>query len=196
MKTLLKKTRSTLLPACVTGIMIFLSLGLVLSGYGSEPEPADVIIILGGDDGPRVNKGGELFHAGYAKNILVTGIDSKYYNPERLDWRQKRLIELGIAGKAILVDTESETTWEEAVNSIAAMKANGWKSALVVSDPPHMLRLHFSWKKAAADASITFTLVPTNPDWWNPLFWWSNRTGFRFVISEVQKTLYYTLKYF
>ncbi len=196
MKTLLHKTRSALLPASVIGILIFLSLGLVFSGYSSEPEPADVIIILGGDDGPRVRKGGELYHAGYAENILVTGIDSKYYSPERLDWRQKRLIDLGVSAKAILVDTKSETTWEEAVNSIAVMQENGWKRAVIVSDPPHMLRLHLSWKKAATDTPISFTLVATKPEWWNPLFWWSNRTGLRFVISEVQKTLYYSVRYF
>jgi uncharacterized SAM-binding protein YcdF (DUF218 family) len=175
---------------------LFLGLGLMVSAHASRPEKADVIVVLGGDDGLRIRTGGALFREGYAKRFILTGIDSKYYRPSHPNWRERRLMELGVPRNAIVVDTWSETTWEEAENAAETMARNGWKSAIVVSDPPHMLRLHKSWSKAFDGSSGRFILVPTKPVWWNPLLWWKNRTSYQFVISEVKKNLFYSVMYY
>lgn len=196
MNAFFKKSLILLLTASIIGLTAFFSLGSLVSHYGGKPEKADVIIVLGGDDGLRVEQGGELYKAGYAPNILVTGIDSRYYRPSQPNWRERRLMELGIPEKAIIVDTRSETTWEEALNSVETMTKKGWKSAIVVSDPPHMFRLYHTWSIAVKDSPKQFTLVSTKPDWWHPLLWWGNKTSYRFVLSEVQKNLYYALVHF
>ncbi len=193
MKAFFKQTLIALLAAGAIGGTFFLSLGLLVSHHESKPEKADVIVVLGGDNGPRVEKGGELYKAGYAPHVLVTGIDSRYYRSSRPDWRERRLKELGIPEKAISVDTKSETTWDEALNSVETMKQKGWSRAIVVSDPPHMLRLHYTWSKAVEGSSKSFVLVSTRPDWWQPMLWWNNETSRRFVISEVQKNIYYAI---
>jgi len=196
MKAFLKKAFLLLLTSSVIGGIVFAGLGFLVSSYESKPEKADVIIVLGGDDGPRVDKGGRLFNAGFAPNVVLTGIDSRYYRPSRPNWRERRLTEAGVPKKAINVDTSSETTWEEALNSVAMMKEKGWNSAIVVSDPPHMLRLHSTWKRAFKGSSKSFILVATSPEWWEPLFWWQNETSYRFVISEIKKNVYYRVVYF
>ena len=175
---------------------LYLSLGVMVSSHASEPRKCDVIVVLGGDEGLRVKKGGELFRAGYANHIILTGIDSRYYRPSHPNWRERRLLALGIPREAILVDTWSETTWEEAENAAEAMDRNGWKSAIVVSDPPHMLRLHKSWSKAFEGSSKSFILVPTRPEWWNSLLWWKNRKSSQFVLTEVKKNLFYSIMYY
>ncbi|MCG8345465.1 MAG: YdcF family protein [Chlorobiales bacterium] len=196
MSAFFKKSLILLFAASIIGLTAFFSLGSLVSHYEGKPEKANVIIVLGGDDGLRVEQGGELYKAGYAPNILVTGIDRKYYRPSYPDWREKRLMELGIPEEAILVDVWSETTWDEARNSVKMMSKKGWKSAIVVSDPPHMFRLYHTWSRAMEGSPKKFVLVSTKPQWWNPLLWWSNKTSYRFVVSEVQKNLYYAVVYF
>lgn len=196
MKASLNKALLLLLTASIIGGTFFLSLGVLVSRYDSKPEKADVIIVLGGDDGLRIEKGGELYNMGYAPHVLLTGIDPKYYRQEKPNWREKRLHEFGIPKKAINVDIRSETTWDEALNSVEIMTQKGWKSAIVVSDPPHMLRLHNTWKRAFKRSSKTFILVATAPEWWHPILWWRNETSYRFVTSEIKKNLYYAVVYF
>jgi uncharacterized SAM-binding protein YcdF (DUF218 family) len=175
---------------------LYLGLGAMVSLYSSKPEKVDVIVILGGDGGLRVKKGAELYNAGYAGNILLTGIDSRYYRPSHPNWRERKLMALGVPKEAICVDTWSETTWEEAENTAEMMDRNSWKKAIVVSDPPHMLRLHQTWNKAFAGSSKRFILVPTKPEWWNTLLWWQNSTSNRFVLSEIKKNLFYSILYY
>lgn len=196
MAAFFKKTMMLLLSASIIGLAVFFSLGFLASYHGGKPEKADVIIVLGGDDGLRVKKGGQLYNDGYAPNILVTGIDSRYYNPTQPNWRERRLSELGIPEEAILIDISSETTWEEARNSVERMKQKKWSRAIVVSDPPHMFRLYHTWNRAVEGSSKKIILVPTEPEWWNAMLWWQNKTSYRFVISEVQKTLYYAFVHF
>lgn len=196
MKALFKKTLALLLTASILGLTAFFSLGYLVSYHAGKPEKADVIIVLGGDDGLRVEHGGRLYKEGYAPNILVTGIDIRYYKPSQPNWRERRLMEAGVPENAIFIDTRSETTWEEARNSVEMMTEKDWKSAIVVSDPPHMFRLHHTWNKAAEGSHKNIVLVSTQPEWWHPLLWWSNKTSYRFVISEVQKSLYYALVHF
>lgn len=179
---------------CATG---YLSLGFLVSFHASKPDKADVIVVLGGDDGLRVRKGAELYKKGFARHILLTGIDSRYYRPSHPNWRERKLMALGVPRSAIEVDTWSETTWEEAENAAETMDRKGWDSAIVVSDPPHMLRLHQSWKRAFEKApKKRFILVATAPEWWNRWLWWQNRTSQRFVISEVKKNLFYSVMYY
>ncbi len=196
MKSLFKLFTLFLLIAVTLSAGLFLSLGLLVSTHASRPHASDVIVILGGDEGLRVRKGAELFKAGFAPHIILTGIDSKYYRPNHPNWRERKLMALGVPRSAISVDTWSESTWEEAENAAETMDQKGWKQAIVVSDPPHLLRLYKSWSKAFEGTQKQFILVPTSPVWWNALLWWHNPTSYHFVISELKKNLFYSVMYF
>ncbi|MEI6691844.1 MAG: YdcF family protein [Chlorobium sp.] len=180
----------------VAAAIFFLSLGFIVSQHAGNPEKCDVIIVLGGDNGLRVRKGAELFKAGYASHIILTGIDERFYNPNHPNWRERRTMMLGVPKKAIEVDALSSTTWEEAENTSDTMEDRGWKSALVVSDPPHLLRLYQTWSKAFEGSSKKFILVPTSPAWWHKVFWWGNEKSFQFVMNEIKKNLFYAVVYY
>jgi hypothetical protein len=83
-----------------------------------------------------------------------------------------------------------------AFSNFGTSQEKGWKSAIVVSDPPHMLRLHQTWSIAFEGSSKKFILVPTNPIWWHPLIWWINDKSYQFVINEIKKNLFYALVYY
>ncbi|MBZ4219772.1 MAG: YdcF family protein [Chlorobium sp.] len=191
MKLFLKFALFFLLSISAVAAISFLSLGFLVSQHASNPEKSDVIIVLGGDNGLRVRKGAELYHAGYANHIILTGIDERFYRPAHPNWRERRMIALGVPKNAMKVDTKSKTTWEEAENTSKTMKKNGWESAIVVSDPPHMLRLHQTWSRAFEGSSKKFILVSTSPKWWDRVLWWKNKQSYQFVISEIKKNLFY-----
>jgi uncharacterized SAM-binding protein YcdF (DUF218 family) len=196
MKPFFKLILLFILSISISSALLFLSLGLLVSQYASNPEKSDVIIVLGGDNGLRVRKGAELYKAGYASHVILTGIDERFYHPAHPNWRERRMIAFGVPKKAIKVDTKSKTTWEEAENTSKTMENNGWKSAIVVSDPPHMLRLHQTWSRAFEGSSKTIILVSTNPSWWHQIIWWKNRQSYQFVISEIKKNLFYAAIYY
>ena len=195
MKVFIKLTVIFLLSVCSAVILFCLSLGFIVSQHAQNPEKSDVIIVLGGDNGLRVRKGAELYKAGYASHVILTGIDERFYHPDHPNWRERRMIALGVPKNAIQVDAKSTTTWEEAENTSDTMEEQGWKRAMVVSDPPHMLRLYLTWSKALEGSSQKFILVPTNPIWWNPLFWWNNEKSFQIVMNEIKKNLFYAIIY-
>jgi len=191
MKLFLKRVLILLLSVNAIAALFFLSLGVFVSQYADTPQKTDVIIVLGGDNGLRIQKGAELYHAGYATHIILTGIDERFYRPNHPNWRERRMLELGVPKNAIKVDAKSKTTWEEALNTSNTMEKKGWKSALIVSDPPHLLRLHQTWSRAFEGSSKKFILIPTNPAWWDRILWWKNKKSYQFVISEIKKNLFY-----
>ena len=115
----------------ISAALLFLSLGLLVSQHASNPEKSDVIIVLGGDNGLRVRKGAELYKAGYSSHIILTGIDERFYHPGHPNWRERRMIALGVPKKAIKVDTKSKTTWEEAENTSNTMEKKDGKVQLL-----------------------------------------------------------------
>lgn len=191
MKRFFKLSLIALFSASVVAALFFLSLGILVSQHIANPKKSDVIVVLGGDNGLRVRKGAELYNAGYADHILLTGIDERFYRPAHPNWRERRMIALGIPKKAIKIDTKSTTTWDEAINTSITMERNGWKSAIIVSDPPHMLRLHQTWSRAFEGSPRQFILVSTNPLWWHKVLWWKERESYQFVISEIKKNIFY-----
>jgi len=196
MKVFFKLTLIFLLSVSTAAIIFFLSLGYIVSQYAGNPIKSDVIIVLGGDNGLRVRKGAELYNAGYASHVILTGIDERFYHPSHPNWRERRMIALGVPKHAIKVDAKSTTSWEEAVNTSVTMEQRGWTSAIVVSDPPHMLRLHQTWSKAFDRSSKKFILVSTKPMWWHRMLWWENEKSYQFVMSEIKKNIFYAFVYY
>lgn len=130
---------------------------------------ADVIVVLGGGiDVPfaprvypdlgagadRVWHGARLYHAGKAPRILVSG--------GMLPWRQTGLTEaeamqafliaLGVPRSAILLESTSATTRDNAVETARVMADIGLESAILVTSALHMRRAEGSFRAAGISA--------------------------------------------
>lgn len=165
--------------------IFFISAGKILSFPDSKPKKSDIIIVLGGDSEFRSPKALELYKKGFAPNVLFIGLTEP----------TKVFRSSGIIKGNIIYDTKSKNSWDEAVNTFALMKEKGWVSAIVVSDPPHLLRVRYAWGKVFKKSGMKFTLVATEPDWWNAKRWWKNDISRRYVISEYLKLGYFIYKY-
>lgn len=171
--------------------------GRFVSGPADVPVKADLIVALGGDGGSRVKEAQRLFAEGYAPRILLTGIEQgdPVARPAYLEWRAAFLASRGVPVDVILFDSRSGNSWEEARNTLALMRQKGWRSVLVVSDPPHMRRLSWAWRKVFAGSGVEFRLIASQMPGWKAESWWSNEKSAQFVLIELIKLMYYTINY-
>ena len=96
-------------------------------------EPADVIVVLGGDGPSRARRAAALYRGGAAPKVLVTGID---------DCRSIRdyMVDGGVPADAIQIECASRSTWENAVFSAPLLAAMGARSAILVTSWFHTRR--------------------------------------------------------
>ncbi len=114
-----------------------------------EARPADVIIVLGAAVWPggrpsptllaRTEHGIRLFRAGYAPRLLLTG-GSGRFPPAEAEVMARIARQTGIPRSALIEDDRATSTWESLRTARSIMTLNGWRTALVVSDPFHMFR--------------------------------------------------------
>ncbi len=177
----------------VLGLIAFFRLGYWLEAPGQSPARADVIILLGGNSKSRLQTGMELYRQGLAPRILLIGEASP--DPPSAhplpNVRLLYLLEENVPRDAILVDARARSSYEEAIDARSMMRQHGWSRALVVSDPPHMRRLSWIWRKTFRGIDSTYLLIPTHPLWWNAGTWWRDDWAQRFVLTEIIKIGYY-----
>lgn len=146
-------------------------LAVVVYGYGltDRAQPADVIVVLGAgleadlSPGPaltrRAVRAAELWHAGYAPQLICAGGYATWASRSEADGCAEVLRAHGVPAAAIVVEDASRSTEENAYYAHAIMNAHGWQTALVVSDGYHLLRA--TWIFSAQ--GITFSTATAAP---------------------------------
>jgi hypothetical protein len=149
----------------------------------------DAVVVLGGDGG----MGGRYVRAAATWCWRGTAEAADPGLPQR---RTNQRCQARVPGVEI-VDSmpASSGSWGEALAVRELMKAEGLRSVMVVSDPPHMLRLRYTWGSVLRGTGLDYTLVATAPPWWPGWRWWRNPGASDFVGNEVLKLGYYVVRY-
>lgn len=123
---------------------------VIVYGMTDRAQPADVIIVLGSGlrrdsrPGPalirRSQRAAELYAQGYAPAIICTGGYTDGRTRSEADGCREVLEASGVPAEAIFLETRSRSTEENAFYAEAIMQANGWRTAVLVSDGYHLLR--------------------------------------------------------
>ena len=171
--------------------------GRYVSTPVDEAVKADLILSLGGDNGSRIRKAQHLYAEGYASRILLTGLEygDPHIRSAYLGWRAAYLKSKGVPINAILFDNRSGNTWEEAENTLALMRMEGWNRVLVVSDPPHMRRMSWVWAKVFHDSGMEYRLIASPMPGWEADVWWRNEKSAQYVLTELIKLAYYFVRH-
>lgn len=139
-------------------------MALAIIGYGrvSHERDADVIIVLGaglrrdGRPGPaltrRAEEGARLYRDGYATNVICTGAIPRFADRAEAEGCAEVLRANGVPDSAIVLETRSRSTEENAAYSLELMNERGWQSALVVSDGYHLLRARWIFAEQGLEA--------------------------------------------
>lgn len=130
----------------VMGMCIILLIIVIIESFDhsttERPVPADVIIMLGGDDRGRLEKAAELYHSGFADQVMISPITSDYYSQS-----MEFALALGIPSDAIIEETEATSTYTNAVLTLEIMEELNFESALVVTSDFHMKRSMLSFER-------------------------------------------------
>jgi uncharacterized SAM-binding protein YcdF (DUF218 family) len=117
--------------------------------HGDEPVSADVILVLGRRlEGDRLTPVFEarlahaeaLWRRGLAPRIFLAGGTTGQAQRSEAEAGRDWLVARGVPAAAILLEGRSQHTLENLFNVRAEMRAAGWRTLLVVSDPLHLAR--------------------------------------------------------
>lgn len=149
-------------------IVAALTLGFLIKRQAARDEarPSDAIVVLGaaqwdGKPSPvlqaRLDHAFELYAAGLAPKVIVTGGVGTGDNYSEGEVARQYLLRKGIPAAAVLTENRGRTSYESMEGATALMQHNGWRRALLVSDPFHMYRL----KQMAGDLGVQAATSPT-----------------------------------
>jgi uncharacterized SAM-binding protein YcdF (DUF218 family) len=131
----------------ISGMIAAGVLTILIVTYGREDraQPADVIIVLGGGRSGtqrRSHHAAVLYEEGLAPYVLCSGgavANARMTEAERC---RRTLVRRGVPSEAIILETRSLSTEENAIESAAIMREHGWQDAVLVSDDFHLWRAH------------------------------------------------------
>lgn len=143
---------------------------VLLFGAQDTAQPSDVIIVLGaglrrdGRPTPPLTKrsqhGAALWKRGLAERVVCSGgRDNAYPRSEAAACREI-LLANGVPAHAIILESNSRSTEENAIFSKSLMDGLGAQSAVLVSDSYHMLRA--SWLFRGQGIHISRSSVPAS----------------------------------
>lgn len=114
---------------------------VLLGGVLGQPLPPRTEADLSGAV-DRVVTAARLYRAGIVPAILVSAGNIPWVQAVAAEAEliADLLVELGVPREAIVVETASRNTYENAVNSAAIMAERGWTSGLLVTSALHMPR--------------------------------------------------------
>ena len=130
---------------------------IMIAGARPVLRNADAILVLGaaqynGRPSPvlkaRLDHALELYRQGYAPRIVFTGGVGAGDTLSEGEVARRYAIEHGIPDSVILVDRQGETSAASVDAAGVLMRASGLRSALLVSDSYHMLRLELLARRA------------------------------------------------
>ncbi len=178
------------------GGILFLSHGFVLTRAAEmlikkdEMKPADVIVVLSGEQEERVIYGIKLFKDDWARKdrIIMAGgpVVWKYTGAALM---KEQAVSLGIPTNKILLEDKSRSTEEDALYTKEILKKNGFKSIILVTSPYHSRRAALIFKSVLGD-EFKIINAPADESWFNVNDWWKRRRDRSAVLNECSKYLW------
>lgn len=150
-------------------------------------EKADVIVVLsGGRRDERVRQAAELYRAGYGPRVLLSGGEALMDLPtpslQKLHARKN-----GIPESALLFESASTSTAEQAKLLRPLLEQHGFRRAIVVTSSYHTRRTRYLFHKAFTGSPVEIRVYPVQQDFFNPVDWWTRESDTETVVLEYIK---------
>ena len=123
-------------------------------------QKADCIFVLGNTDERTIERGIELYHQGFAKQMVIAGgfgkITSKIWKEPEAEKFAKIAMQAAVPKESILLETRSTNTGENIQFVRALLKEKGieYHSFIVVTKPYMERRAYATFKKNWAEKAI------------------------------------------
>jgi uncharacterized SAM-binding protein YcdF (DUF218 family) len=192
--------------ALIFGIWVLVAWGAARFLIVNTPlHQVDAIIVLSGSAvyKERTRRAAEYYHQGLANRILLTNDNLRgewsnveQRNPFFYERARNNLQLLGVPADRVEVIAKPVTnTYDEAEVLREYAVAHGLRSLLVVTSAYHSRRALWTLNRVFAGTGIEISLqsVETGQQTPPPLTWWLHVRGWRMVVGEYAKNVYYRL---
>jgi alcohol dehydrogenase class IV len=148
-----------------------------------KPVKSDMVVCLGGGTVERVKRSVALLEEGYASKSRFLLLGESWYNQPYLSKKYPNL--------SVLIDETPKNTKEEILYLKKYMVVHGYRSALIVTDPPHSRRVEIllSLLHVPGDEKMSFRIVSSEQPWWNAERYYENAHARKAVMHESVKIL-------
>jgi uncharacterized SAM-binding protein YcdF (DUF218 family) len=186
--------RASLLLLLAAAVVAALTYPWWLAGMGhylvraSQPEPADIAVVLGGDSyGHRILKAGELVRAGYVPRVLVSGAPG-YYGFHECELAIPFAVKKGYPEDWFIhFEHDANSTEEEARYVIPELKRRGVRRFLMVTTDYHTRRARSVFERTLGDLKMTVVAAPD--EFFRADSWWKRRPARKIAAMEWTKTV-------
>lgn len=192
--------------ALIFGIWVLVAWGAARFLIVNTPlHQVDAIVVLSGSAvyKERTRRAAEYYHQGLANRILLTNDNLRgewsnveQRNPFFYERARNNLQLLGVPADRVEVIAKPVTnTYDEAEVLREYAVAHGLRSLLVVTSAYHSRRALWTLNRVFAGTGIEISLqsVETGQQTPPPLTWWLHVRGWRMVVGEYAKNVYYRL---
>jgi uncharacterized SAM-binding protein YcdF (DUF218 family) len=173
--------------------LLYFGHGYVLEKAGGylykkdELKPADVIVVLAGEEKERVEYGVKLFKEGWARrNRIIMSGGPVVWKYSWASLMKDQAESLGISGKAILLEAKSRSTEENAIYTKEILQKYGYKSIILVTSPYHSKRASVIFGRVLG-SGVKIINAPSETSWFKFDNWWKRRRDRDTVLSEYSK---------
>jgi uncharacterized SAM-binding protein YcdF (DUF218 family) len=168
-------------------------------------QQTDAIVVLSGSAvyNERTQRAAEYYQQGLANRILLTDdklrgewSSAEQRNPFFYERARNNLLFLGVPADRIEVIPQPVTnTYDEAEALREYAVAHGLRSLLVVTSAYHSRRALWTLERVFAGTGIEISLqsIESGEQTPPPLTWWLHLRGWRMVVGEYVKNVYYRL---
>jgi uncharacterized SAM-binding protein YcdF (DUF218 family) len=178
------RLRRTILPALI-GLATMVALALVDPPHRSSSRPirAEAAIVLSGDvDYLRIGAASSLLTDGEVSWLLLTGKGAGGDSSQVL---REVALARQVSSDRILLEGESESTWENLAFAAPFIRARGWKRVALVTSSSHMCRAELvarrilpevTWVPVpVVDAGPRSRIIKSRLQEWTKLAWYAAR---------------------
>ncbi|MDY0019434.1 MAG: YdcF family protein [Anaerolineae bacterium] len=182
--SLISRSRLLLLALSAIGLCGVIAGPLLVRA--DAPCQADAIVVIGGDHKPdRVRRAVELYQQGYAPVVIISAgtqvAEGEEILPEA-EVMRRQAVAMGMPESALLIEDQSQSTFQNAYYTAELLRARGYDSILLVTSTYHSRRAgHIFGEVFEATVSISVQPSPADPC---AICWWFHADQARVVLYE------------
>jgi len=156
-----------------------------------ELKPADVIVVLAGEETERVEYGVKLFKEGWArKDRMILSGGPAVWKYTFASLMEEHALHLGVPKKYILLEDRSTSTEEDARFTREILRQHGYTSLILVTSPYHSKRADKIFRKTMGN-EIRVISAPAEKSWFRFEDWWERKRDRKVVFMEFSKFLWF-----
>lgn len=171
--------------------LIFFGLGFFLSPQSNLQKSDAIVVISGGRNTSRAEKGIDLYKHGWAPRLVLSGaaLDD---GPSNAAVMRQQALAAGVPASAIITEERSQTTYQNATDTKRLLAPLGIHSLILVTSPYHQRRADMTFHHVYGPG-YTILGQSSVDDRWSKKAWWKSGFAFNISMDELRKITYIEL---